>query len=66
MTLRKMIIKFSELDFFVALVCQICAALAKAQPAQLPLRISSAFLNPDAGGAVEDTQGSCGLDPFAL
>ena len=56
-TLRKMPVKFSELDFFVELECQICAALAKVQPAQQPLRISSAFLN--AGGAVEDTQGSC-------
>jgi len=42
--------------FFVALECQICAALAKVQPAQSPLRMGSAF--PSAGSAVEDTQGS--------
>ena len=48
-TLRKMPMQFYELVFFVALECQICAALAKAQPAQLPLRMSSAF--PNAGGA---------------
>ena len=45
--------------FFVALECQICAALAKVQPAQPPLR-SSAF--PNAGGTVEDTQGSCMME----
>ena len=50
MTLRKMLVQFSELVFFVALECQIFAALAKAQPAQLSLRTSSAF--PNAGGAV--------------
>ena len=40
--------------FYVALGCQICAALTKDQPAQPPLRMSSAF--PNAGGAVEDTK----------
>ena len=45
--------------FFAALECQICAALAKAQPAEPSLRMSSAFHN--AGGAVEDTQGSPGV-----
>jgi len=59
-TLRKMLVQFSELVFFVALECQICAAFAKVQPAQLPLRMSSAF--PDARGAVEDTQGSCMME----
>ena len=49
--------KVSELVFFAALKCQICAALAKVQPAQPSLRMSSAF--PNAGGAVEDTQRSC-------
>ena len=44
-------------DCFVALKCQICAAFAKAQPAQPSLRMGPAF--PNAGGAVEDTQGSC-------
>ena len=39
---------------FVALGCHNCAALAKVQPAQPPLRMSSAF--PNTGGAVEDTQ----------
>ena len=38
---------------FVALEFQICAALAKAQPAQPSLRISCVF--PNAGGALEDT-----------
>ena len=56
-TLRKMLGQFPELVFFVALECQICAALAKAQPAQPPSRMSSAF--PNAGDAVEDTHGSC-------
>ena len=57
MALRKMLVQFSELVFFVALECRICAALAKVQPAQLySLRMSSAF--PNAGGAVENTQGS--------
>ena len=55
-TLRKMLVQLSELFFLVALECQICAALAKVQPAQPPLRMSSAF--PNAGGAVEDTQGT--------
>ena len=54
-TLRKMLVQFSEL-FFVASGCQFCAALAKVQLVQPPIRISSAF--PNAGGAVEDTQGS--------
>jgi len=53
--LRKILVQFSELDFFVALECQICAALAKVQPAQPPLRMTSAF--PNIGSAVEDTQG---------
>jgi len=35
----KILVQFSELVFFVALECQIFAALAKAQPAQPPLRI---------------------------
>ena len=56
LTLRKNIVQFSELVFFVALECQVCAALAKAQPAQPSLRMGSAF--PNAGGALEDTQGS--------
>ena len=57
MTLRKMLVQFPEI-VFSALECQICAALAKAQPAKPPpLRMSSAF--PNAGGAVEDTQGGC-------
>jgi len=58
-TLRKskMLVQFSELVIFVALECKICAALAKVQPAQPPLRMNSAF--PNAGGAIEDTQGSC-------
>ena len=60
MALRKMLVQFSELVFFVALECQICAALAKAQPAQPSLRMSSAF--PNAGGALEDTQGSCMME----
>ena len=51
-----MLEQFSELAFFGALECQICAALAKVQPAQPLLRMSSAF--PNAGGTVEDTQGS--------
>jgi len=55
--LRKMLVKFPELVFYVSLECQICAALAKAQPAQSFLRMSSAF--PNTGGAVEDTKGSC-------
>ena len=57
-----MLVQFSELDFFVvvAFECQICAALAKVQPAQPSLRMSSAF--PNAGGAVEDTQGSCMME----
>jgi len=57
LTLRKMLVKLSE-HAFVALECQICAALAlaKAQPAKSPLRMSSAFRN--AGGTFEDTQGS--------
>ena len=59
-TLRKVFVQFSELGFVVALECQICAALAKVQPAQPPLRMSSAF--PNAGGAVEDTQGSCMME----
>ena len=42
MALRKMPVKFSELAF-VGLECQICAALAKVQPAQPPLQMSSAF-----------------------
>jgi len=54
--LRKMLVQFSEL-ICVALECQICAAVATAQPAQPPLRMSSAF--PNVGGAVEETQGSC-------
>ena len=54
--LRKRLVQFSELAFFVALECQIYAALAKVQPAQPPLRMSTAF--PNAGGALEDTQGS--------
>ena len=56
MTLRKMLVQFSELVIFVvALDCQICAALAKkVQPAQPSVRMSSAF--PNAGSAVEDTQ----------
>jgi len=58
--LRKMLVHFSELAFFVALGCKICAALAKVQPAQPFLRMSSAF--PNAGGAVEDTQGSCMME----
>ena len=44
-TLRKILAQFSELDFFVALECQICAALAKVQPAQPSIRASSAFPN---------------------
>ena len=57
MTLRKMPVQFSELVFFfAALECYICAALAKAQPAQPSFRMSFAF--PNAGGAAEDTQGS--------
>ena len=40
MALRKMLVQFSDLAF-VALECQICAALAKVQPAQPPLRMSS-------------------------
>ena len=44
----KMSVQFTELFFVVALECQICAALAKVQPAQPPLRMSSAF--PNAGG----------------
>jgi len=50
----KMLVHFFELVFvfvfvvFVALGCQICAALAKIQPAQPSLRMSSAF--PNAGG----------------
>ena len=55
MTLRKILVQFSEL-VFVALESQICAALAKAQPAQPPLRMSSDF--PNDRGAVEDMQGS--------
>jgi len=42
--LRKMLVQFSELIFFVALGCQICAALAEAQPAQPPLLMSSTVL----------------------
>ena len=55
MALRKIPVQFSELVFFVTLECQIYAALAKVQPAQPSLRMSSVF--PIAGGAVEDTQG---------
>ena len=40
--------QISVLVFFVTLECQIFAALAKVQPAQPPLRMSSAFSN--AGG----------------
>jgi len=39
---------------------QIFAVLAKAQPAQPSLRMSSAF--PNAGGTFEDTQGSCMME----
>ena len=60
MAMRKKLVHFSELAFFVALGCKICAALAKVQPAQPFLRMSSAF--PNAGGAVEDTQGSCMME----
>ena len=60
MTLRKMLVQFSVLVFFAALECRICAALAKVQPAQPPLRMSSAF--PNAGGAVEDSQGGCMME----
>ena len=60
MALRKRPVQFSELAFFVALECQICAALAKVQPAQPPLRMSSAF--PNAGGALEDMQDSCMME----
>ena len=60
MALHKVLAQFSDLVFFVALGCQICAALAKAQPAQPTLRISSAF--PNAGGTAEDTQGSCMME----
>ena len=45
MTLRKMLVQFSELVFVVALECLICAAFAKAQPAQPSLRMSSVFPN---------------------
>jgi len=58
--LRKILVQFSELAFFVALECQIFAALAKIQPAQPSLRMGSAF--PNAGSAVEDTQGSCMME----
>jgi len=47
-------------SLFFALECQIYAAVATAQPAQPPLQMSSAF--PNAGGAVEDTQGSCMME----
>ena len=60
MTLRKMLVQFAGLAFVVALECQIFATLAKVQPAQPPLRMSSAF--PNAGGAVEDTQDSCMIE----
>ena len=62
MTLRKVLVQFSELVFFVALECQISAALdlAKVEPAQPSLRMSSSF--PNTGGAVEDTQGSCMME----
>ena len=56
MTLRKILVQFSELAF-VASGCQIWTALAKVQPAQPSLRMSSAF--PNAGGAIGDTQVSC-------
>jgi len=59
-TLRKMLVQFTDLVFVLALECQIFTALAKVQPAQPPLRMSSA--NPNAGGAVEDTQGSCMIE----
>jgi len=36
---------------------EICVALAKAQPVQSSLRMSSAF--PNAGGTLEGTLGSC-------
>ena len=42
---------------FAALECRICAAFAKVQPAPSPLRMNSAF--PNAGGAVQDTEGGC-------
>ena len=58
-TLRKMLAQFSEL-VFVALECQICAALAKVQPAQPPSQMSSAF--PNAGGALEDRKGRCVME----
>jgi len=55
-TLRKMLVQLSELFLFVvALECQICAVLAKVQPAQPPSRMSSAF--PNAGRAVKGIKG---------
>ena len=41
-TAAAVLVKFSELDF-VTMECLICAALAKVQPAQPSLRLSSIF-----------------------
>ena len=43
------LVKFSELAF-VALECQICTALATAQPAQPSLRVSSSRVHRDRWG----------------
>jgi hypothetical protein len=56
----QILVQLPELVFVVALECQVCAALAKAQPAQPSLRMGSAF--PNAGGALEDTKGSCMME----
>jgi len=57
--LRQMLVQFYELASD-ALECRICAALAKVQPAQHPLRMSSVF--PNARGALEDTEGNCMME----
>ena len=61
MTLRKILVQFYEL--VLLLYWNVKSApplLSKVQPAQPPLRMSSAF--PNAGGAVEDTQGCCMME----
>jgi len=44
LTLRSMLVQFSELVFFASLECRICAAFAKVLPAQPPSRMSSSHL----------------------
>ena len=50
-TLHKMLVQFSELVFVVALNVKSAPPSLRIQPAQPPLRMSSAF--PNAGGELE-------------